>query len=498
MTSKILEIKNLSKSFPGVKALDSINFDLQESEIHCIVGENGAGKSTFIKILSGAYTPDEGTLDIFGNRYLSLTPEQAINLGIQTVYQESVLVPTMSVSENIFLGNEKINKYGMLNLNNTYIEAQKQLDKFNIGINPKSIVEDLSTAEKQLIGIVKALSRKAKILILDEPTASLSSNETDKLLNLLKEIKKEKIGIIYISHHLQEVFRVGDRITVLKDGKLVNTHSNEEINQDLLIKEMIGRPASLFYSREKIKSSRESDVLEVKNFGRGKVVKDVSFTAQSGKIFGIGGMVGSGRTELVRMLVGVDRKDSGTILLNKINVTPNAPLRAIRKGICLISESRQRDGLVLTRSVKENISLPAINISTSFFINLRKEYEKTKDISKKLHIIYSNIDQEVSNLSGGNQQKVVLAKWLYTDCSIFIFDEPTIGVDIGAKEEIYKIMVELLKQNKIIIMVSSDMPELLSMSDKIGIMREGKMVKILENKDITEEKILSYSIGTDN
>ncbi|MDD5660126.1 MAG: sugar ABC transporter ATP-binding protein [Actinomycetota bacterium] len=492
---KILDIKGVSKSFPGVKALKSIDFDLFSEEIHCLVGENGAGKSTFIKILAGAYIPDEGNIWILNKDYKYLMPLLAIELGIQTVYQESILVPTITVAENIFLGNEKINKYRFIDIKKANKDAKYLLETLEIQIDPKKLVEQLTTAERQMIGIVKALSRKAKILILDEPTASLSSVEIDKLLKLISDIKKSQVGIIYISHHLEEVFKIGDRITVLKDGKKINTHENEGLNHDMLIREMVGRPANLFYFREKVKIEDKQKILEIKNFSKDRVIRDVSFSVKSGEIFGIGGMVGSGRTELARMLVGVDRKDSGELILDGKNITPNSPLKAIKNGICLLSEGRQRDGLILVRSVNENISLAQINISNKLFIDIRREYEKVNKMAKDLRIVCPTIQQEVKNLSGGNQQKVVLAKWLFTKCSIFIFDEPTLGIDIGSKEEIYKIMTQLLRENKIIIMISSDMPELLSMSDRIGIMRKGEMVSIVDNKDITEEKILTYSIG---
>jgi ribose transport system ATP-binding protein len=492
---RILEINNICKSFPGVKALDDVSFDLFENEVHCLVGENGAGKSTFIKILSGAYIPDSGTLNILEKPYKYITPTQAMELGIQTVYQESILVPTLSVAENIFLGNEKINKFKFIDLKTAYVEAKKLLDTLEINLDSRTIVEKLSTAEKQMVGIIKAFSKKAKILILDEPTAALSSVEIDKLLKLVRDIKKQQVGIIYISHHLEEVFIIGDRITILKDGRKINTHTNVGLDNDLLIKEMVGRPANLFYFREKFESIEEKNILEIKGYNKGEVVKDVSFSIKSGEIFGIGGMVGSGRTELARMLVGVDRRETGSIIYDGKDITPNNPLQALKNGICLISEGRQKDGLVLVRSILENISLAALSLKYRFFLNIKKEYKEVSDISKSLRIITPNIFEDVKNLSGGNQQKVVLAKWLITNCRVFIFDEPTQGVDIGAKEEIYKIMTRLLKENKVIIMISSDMPELLSMSDRIGIMRKGNMVKILENNDISEEKILSYSIG---
>ena len=493
---KILEINNLSKSFPGVKALIDIDFDLHVGEIHCLVGENGAGKSTFIKILSGALIQDKGSIVIFNKKHDYLTPISAIKIGIQTVYQESKLAFDLTVAENIFLGNELLNRYSFFDLKETFKKSQELLDSFKVKIDPRKIVGNLSTADRQIVGIVKALSREVKILILDESTASLSSTETERFLNLNIEIAKKGVGIIFISHHLEEVFKIGDRITVLKDGKKINTHVREEIKHDVLVKEMIGRSTDLFYEREKIKNGKKGiSTLEVINYSRGDVVKNINFSVKSGEIFGIGGMVGSGRTEFVRLLFGVDRKSSGKLLLNGKNITSNSPGKAIRQKICLVTEDRQHDGLILSRSIIENISIVNINLFKGIFINLISESKKVKELVDKLKIITPNIKQEAINLSGGNQQKVVLAKWMFTNCDVFIFDEPTRGIDIGAKAEIYKIMSDLAKQDKIIIMISSDMPELISISDRIGIMREGSMVKILNKDEINEEKILSYSIG---
>ena len=493
---KILVIKGITKKFPGVIALENVDFDLYRGEIHCLVGENGAGKSTFIKILSGAYRPDSGEIWLFDKKYQYLTPAIAIDLGIQTAYQESVLVETLTVAENIFLGNEIVKKNGFFDHKRTLRLAEESLKSFGIDIEPSVVVENLSTAEKQIVSIVKALSRNTKILILDEPTSSLSSEEVRLLHRILKKIASSGVSVIYISHHLEEVFEIGDRITVFKDGKKINTHSESSINHDVLIKEMVGRPASLFYKREKIViSEKKKRLLEVVDFNREKIVKKVSFSVKSGEIFGIGGMVGSGRTELVRMMFGLDKRDRGKMFLDGKDITPNSPLDAIKIGISFITEDRQKSGLILIRPIKENISLAKMNITRGFFINQRKEEKIISDIVKKLRIVTPTLEQPVMYLSGGNQQKVVLAKWLFTDSNIFIFDEPTRGIDVGSKEEIYKLMVELAKQNKIIIMVSSDMPELIAMSDKVGIMREGRMIKILEREEVTEEKLLSYSIG---
>lgn len=493
---KLLQIENISKSFPGVKALNNINFDLYSGEIHCLVGENGAGKSTFIKILAGAQKPDSGEIIVFNQKFRYLTPIKAIQLGIQTVYQESILVNDLTVAENILLGSEPTNKLKFFDLKKCFTQVQELIANFNIDLNPKSIVKDLSIAEKQIVGILKALSRNVKILILDEPTSSLTANEIEILVNLLKEIIKKQIGVIYISHRLEEVFKIGNRVTVFKDGEKVATHLIKDINLNDLIKEMIGRPASIFYQKEKINDFKyEKFELKIENFCGAGFIKNVSFTAESGKVFGIGGMVGSGRTELAKLIAGVEKLSSGEMFLNNKKIYPKTPLQAIKDGICLIPEDRQKSGLIIIRSIRENVTLASNSINRGFLLSLKDEFLKVNNFVKSLKIATDSIEKLVMYLSGGNQQKVVLAKWLITNCKVFIFDEPTRGIDVGAKEEIYKIISDLLKNNKIVIMISSDMPELISLSDKIGIMKDGQMVKILESEEINEEKILSYAIG---
>jgi ribose transport system ATP-binding protein len=491
----ILSIQNLSKSFPGVKALSELSFDLREGEIHCLVGENGAGKSTLIKILSGAYSPESGELKIFGTVYRSLTPELSISLGIQTVYQESILVETLSVAENLFLGNEITNRYRAFDHRKTQEEAELLLASVGIDIDPSETVENLSTAERQIVGIAKALSRDAKILILDEPTASLSSTESNRLKKLLRDIREKGVGIIYISHHLEEVFEIADRITVIKDGKWVNTHDGKQIMQPDLICEMVGRAADLFYCREPVSAKGPKRTLEIRNYSRPPKVLPISCEIQSGEIFGIGGMVGAGRTEFVRLLFGLDGRASGNLILDGKDISPDSPLEAIRNGICLITEDRQKTGLVLVRPIKENISIARHNIESVPFINLSEEEKTAASMVKRLKIATPGIYQETKTLSGGNQQKVVLSKWLLTEADVFIFDEPTRGIDIGAKEEIYKLMTDLARNNKFIIMVSSDMPELTSMSDRIAVMRGGRFVTILSREEASEENVLSHSIG---
>ncbi len=493
----VLEVDNVSKNFPGVQALKNITFSLYAGEVHCIVGENGAGKTTFIKILSGALVPDEGTIKVFGKTYRTIHPSLAITLGIQTVYQESVLVNSLSVAENIFLGHEEIARWGLFSRSKTMERAGEIISRFGVALSPGELVENLSNAEKQIVGILKALSQEARVLILDEPTAALSAVEKATLFKVLRQAEEREVAIIYISHHLEEVFEIGDRITVLKDGKKVATHEVEKVNQDTLIREMVGRPAELFYVRGRLPSQERDDgreVLEVHNL-RGVMVKNVSFQVFSGEIFGIGGMVGSGRTELLRLLFGLDPREGGELLLNGRNIIPRSPLEAIARGICLITEDRQKTGLILSRSVRENTVLATINLTRREWLNLEIEGEKVEKIVGQLQIVTPHIDQEVMYLSGGNQQKVVLAKWLLTRGKIYLFDEPTRGIDVGAKEEIYRLMVKLAEDGKFVIMVSSDMPELIALSDRVGVMCDGEMVAILNKEEASEENILSCALG---
>lgn len=478
--------------------MDNVSFNLYEGEIHCLVGENGAGKSTFIHILSGGLTPDEGSIDLFGSTYYRLTPQQSISLGIQTVYQESILVDTLSVGENIFLGSERTGYGNAFSAKRTIQEAQFLIDSLGMSINAKKIVSTISTAERQIVGIIKAFSRKSKIMILDEPTASLSYEETNRLISLLTQLSTSGVSIIYISHHLEEIYRLADRITILKDGRYINTHEKEAIDHAVVVKEMVGRAAELFYKRGKIHcDDSPKQLLQIEHISS-KVLKDISFTVNSGEIFGIGGMVGSGRTELLRTIFGLDQRTSGKIVLNGIDVSPKTPSKSIRNGMCLITEDRKKTGLLLTRSVRENSSIARVVQSRKHVISLKQERLDVEKMVESLRIVTPTIEQDVKNLSGGNQQKVVLAKWLLTNAKVFLFDEPTRGIDIGAKEEIYKLIIELASKNKIVIIVSSDMPELIAMSDRIGVMKDGQLIKVLEENQISEENILHYSIGMES
>jgi ribose transport system ATP-binding protein len=490
---KLLEVRGCSKSFPGVQALVDFDFDLYEGEIHCVVGENGAGKSTFIKILSGAYRPDEGTITLGDQEHTHLTPALAQEKGIHTIYQEIALAPAMTVAENIFMGKEPKNRLGLVDYPSLNKQSEQLLDNLQIDLDVKSLVGKLNVAEKQSVQIAKAMTDESKIFVLDEPTASYSSSEINNLLELVKSVASRGVGVIYISHHLDEVFSIHDRVTILRDGRKVNTHGKDEVTEEKIISEMVGRDLSKFYSREEVEIDYSTSV-EFKNISGGQV-KDVSFTIYKGEIVGFAGMVGSGRTDLVRSIFGASAYSSGEIVFEGKHISVTRPSHAIQGGLSLLTEDRQKSGLVLNHQVKWNVSLVGLTGAKGQFINEKKERERVDYFVEALDIKTPSLEQAVRNLSGGNQQKVVLAKWLYADSKVIIFDEPTRGIDIGAKEEIYKLMVELARGGRYILMVSSDMPELIAMCDRVFVMRKGSIAAELERDNISEETILTYSIG---
>jgi ribose transport system ATP-binding protein len=489
----LLEVRACSKSFPGVKAFDKVDFDLFAGEIHCVVGENGAGKSTFIKMLSGALRPDEGQITIAGKQYTHLTPSQAHQLGITTIFQEISLAPELTVAENIFMGREPVTRLGMIDYPRMQREARALLNDLGIPLDVLAFVATLSIPQRQSVQIARAMAREAKIFILDEPTASYSSSEIGNLLALVKGVAARGAGVIYISHHLEEVFSINDRVTVLRDGKKIATHQRDEVTAEKIISEMVGRDVSLFYSRERVPIDCTQGV-EFRGFSGG-VVKDVSLRVNKGEIVGLAGMVGSGRTDLVRLIFGADQKTSGMVLVGGQEVRSGTPSQAIQAGLCLLTEDRQKTGLVLEHSLKWNASLAHMANSRGGWINERNEATDVRGYVDAINIRTPSIEQEVRFLSGGNQQKVVLAKWLYADSEVLIFDEPTRGIDIGAKAEIYKLMVQLAGEGKYILMVSSDMPELIAMCDRVIVMRQGEVVGEIGQNQLSEENILAYSIG---
>ena len=493
----ILEVSDLSKTYPGVQALDAVNFDLKVSEVHALVGENVAGKSTLIEILAGSIKPDDGKIVIEDTAYDFLDPVKSIEKGIQTVHQENRLVEEMSIAENIYLYNLQTNDAGFFSFKNCLQASGELLQSLGINLPPQRKIAKLSPVEKKLVSIAKAFSRKANMLILDEPTASLDEHGKNILFQIIREQAQKGLSVIYISHNLGEVFDIGARVTVLKDGKKVNTHRTQDISEDVLMTEMIGRPVSTFYQKQDARHEIDEggDDLKIENYSRAGVVESISLNVRKGEIFGLGGMVGSGRTEFARLLFGLDKKDSGKLIYCGKDITPRTPYEAIQHGIGYLTEDRKATGLILKRPIFENISLVELGKNVQLFINLLVEKDQTDDISRKLNIVTPSITQLVRNLSGGNQQKVVLAKWMFAETDILIFDEPTVGIDVGAKTEIYHLMHELAGIGKSILMISSDMPELILVSNRVGVMRAGRLVAILEKGDINEENILKHSIS---
>lgn len=488
----VLSLKNISKKYPGVQALDDVSIDFREGEVHCIVGENGAGKSTFIKMISGADQPDSGVIEYMGKSYNAMTPKLSKELGIEVVYQEFNLAEDLTVAENLYLG-EKAADQKLFDLKKLTGEAKKVFERMNIEIDTNEIVKYLTVSYMQFVEIAKALARDIKVLILDEPTAPLTEDEVDKLLDLVIELKKKGYVIIYISHRLPEMFKIGDRITVLRDGKLIKSDTIDKFDTSSLIKYMVGRELSYEYPQRTHEIGKV--VFEARNIYAEKV-HNVSFKVRSGEILGIGGLVGAGRTELLRAIFGADLCYAGEIYLDGKKVKINKPEDAVKLGIGFVTEDRKRQGLLLDSSICHNISLPVLKKISSFgVVNRGKENKIAKKESEELRIKAPTIETKASSLSGGNQQKIVLAKWLAADCKVIFMDEPTRGVDVGAKQEIYKLLNDLAASGIAIVIVSSEMEELLGMSERIVILHEGDMAGEIGKKEFSQELVMQYSSG---
>lgn len=493
----VLKMTDIEKSFPGVKALNKARLELKKGEVHVLLGENGAGKSTLMKILSGVYQKDDGIIEYKGKHVEFNNPKQSEKEGIAVIYQELNLIPYLSVAENVFMGREHT-KNGFLQWKKLMAETQKALDSLEVKIDPKWKIKDLGIAQQQMVEIAKALSIEADIIVMDEPTSALTEKEIDELFKAIERLKAKGVAIIYISHRLEEVSRIGDRATVMRDGQYVGTVNIVDTSLDKLIEMMVGRTLTEKFPKEIIQPG--GVLLEVKNLNAGKMVKDISFTIKKGEIIGFAGLMGAGRTETMRVLFGADRLESGEILIESKKVNIKSPKDAIGLGIGLLTEDRKNQGLVLNAFVKDNISLTNLKkiIGRSKLLKIGKEKEICSKFVQDLRIKTPSLIQRVKFLSGGNQQKVVLAKWLNVDCKILIFDEPTRGIDVGAKVEIYKLMNELAKNGVGIIMISSELPEVLGMSDRIYVMHEGKITGELQRNEATQHEILRYATGTNS
>ena len=490
-------MENIIKEFPGVRALSGISFDVYAGEIHCLVGENGAGKSTLMKLLSGAYTPTQGTIYVDEKPYQTLNPELSQQLGIEIVYQENDLVPCMNAVENIFVGKELTLPFHIIDSKGMLKRVRETMREFDIRINPLQKIEDMSVSDQQFVKILKALMKRSKLLILDEPTSMFNVEDAGRVLNLVRAISSRGIGIIYISHFLEEVVSIADRITVIRDGESVRTYDNAGKNTPLsdITRDMVGRPVDTFYQRERFEVPEEK-TLEVRGLKLSKDSPEISFSLRKGEILGLFGMVGSGRTEIVRALAGADRFFAGEIWLSGRKLRISSPRDAIDAGIAHITEDRQRLGLNLGASVLENgLMVKLQHMRPALFYDFKAHAPLVRPVVEELEVKTPSLMQEVIYLSGGNQQKVVLGKWLIADARVYVFDEPTRGIDVNAKAEFYKQMTELARAGKSIIMVSSEMPELISMSDRVLVVRDGAVHCELSGPQINEQNIITQALG---
>ncbi len=492
MDELLVSMQGIQKYFPGVHALNNCSFELFKGEVHALVGENGAGKSTMMKVLTGLYQKDGGTITFKGNVVDIRNPKHAQDMGIGIIHQELNMLPHLTVAENIFIGREhKIGPF--IDIKKTNNEARKLLESLKINIDPETRIQDLTVAKQQMVEIAKALSFKSQVLIMDEPTAALTDSEIESLFRFITQLKAQGVGIVYISHRLEELKKITDRITTMRDGQYISTVKTADVSIPQIIQMMVGR---VIYEEPKTHSMVPVDSpvsLEVKNLNS-KQVKDVSFQLKKGEILGIAGLMGAGRTETARLIFGADPMTSGEIYINGQKVEIKSPYDAVNHGIGYLSEDRKRFGLALGLSVSDNSVLSSLEkFSSLSVVDDKKVNSVTNEYVKKINIKTPSTTQLVKNLSGGNQQKVVLAKWLIKNCSILIFDEPTRGIDVGAKSEIYKLMNDLVHEGKSIIMISSEMPELLRMSDRVAVMCEGRLTGTLDIGEATQERIMTLA-----
>lgn len=492
MNEYIVKMENINKSFSGVPVLKNVRFTLKSGEVMALLGENGAGKSTLMKILSGVYVRDSGTMKIFGKEQGDLDTKMAQELGVAIIHQELNMCRHLTVAENIFLGRE-VKKGVTLNDREMVRRTQGILDALKIDLNPNTVVGDLPVSKQQMVEIAKALSVHAKILIMDEPTSALSSKEIDELFRLVNQLRSEGCGIVYISHRMEELSHVANRVTVMRDGEFILEGNFADYTMDQLIARMVGRDIKEKFPR--VRCRRGEKILEVKNLNAGRMVNNVSFDVYAGEIVGIAGLVGAGRTETTRAVFGIDPKDSGEISLDGKPVTIKKPIDAIKAGIVLTPEDRKRDGLCTKLGVRENLAIPNLDWISSRIgkVNRKKERAMANKIVEELQIKLPTVEINAESLSGGNQQKVVIGKWLARNSRVIMFDEPTRGVDVGAKVEIYNLMNRLKQEGTGVLFVSSELPEILGISDRILVMCDGRVTGELPVAEATEDKILSYA-----
>tara|TARA_B100000029_G_C17554586_1_gene951285 strand:+ start:444 stop:1931 length:1488 start_codon:yes stop_codon:yes gene_type:complete len=493
--SEILLMKGVSKTFPGVKALDNVSFEIRSGEVHSLIGQNGAGKSTLMGILNGITKPDDGEILINDKQVKIDDPNDAFNLNLSIVHQEFALCNNLTVAENISLGNEPFNSSGIINTSLVNQKAKEVLKSINVELNTNEIVGNLNTSQWQIIEICKALAKKPKFIVMDEPTASLDENQIENLFSIIERLKENGIGIIYISHKLNEIIKISDRITVLKDGKISKVFNNEKVDESTLIKSMVGDVIEVKRENKESKING-SNLLEIKNLSYGKKFRNVNIELKSGEILGLSGLLGSGTNEVLRALFGIIKEKEGDIIYKSKKIDVKSPIDAVNFGFGYIPSDRKSEGLIQENSIKENSVLTIFKRLTNLGIfNSMKAESITNEYIQKLDVKVANINNRVMNLSGGNQQKIVIAKWLAKNCQILLFDEPTRGIDVAAKAQIWKLINDFSKSGGSVIVASNEIPELIIGCDRILTMHKGKVVKIFDENDFSEEKI-SMCIST--
>ena len=490
--NKILTLNNISKSFSGIKVLEEMSLQIEKGKVHALMGENGAGKSTLMKILVGLLQADKGEILLEGEVISGLSVHAILGKGIAMIHQEILMVPDLSVAQNIFLGKES-QRFSWLNESEINTKSKQILADLKLDISPKIKVKNLSIADRQMVEIAKAISNNAKVIIMDEPTSALSENEVETLFGIIEKLKKQGVAIIYISHKMDEIFKISDTITVLRDGKLISTQKAEELNSQTLIKLMVGREISELFPSTNLEIGQT--LISVNNLGRKNVFSEVNFEVKAGEVLGLAGLVGAGRSEIARAIAGLDKIDTGTIEIEGIETQIESPSDAIRLGIGFVSEDRKALGFIPQMSIKDNISLSSLKRFTKMcFVSTQDQTKSTEIVFNDLKVKASGLGQKVINLSGGNQQKVVIGKVLMSNPKIIILDEPTRGIDVGAKFEIYKLINTLKAKGLAIILISSEMPEILGLSDRILVISKGKQKAILSKSEASQEKIMQYAV----
>jgi len=493
----IVQMEDITVKFPGVLALDKVRFNAKAGEVHVLLGENGAGKSTIMKVLAGVNTDYEGRIIYKGEEMVVQSVEEQKKRGVSIIFQEMNLLKNLTVAENIFLGRQPMTKIGMIDWKKMNFDAHELLNSVRSEISEKALVSSLSVGQMQMVEIAKALSFKSSIIIMDEPTSALTEKEVQALFDIIEQLKKDNVAIVYISHRLEEIMKIGNRLTVFRDGKYINTVNVADITMDQMVSMMVGREMTDYYPKVSVNPGEK--LLEVKQIKQGERLQNLSFYARGGEITGFYGLMGAGRTELMRAVFGADSYDSGEIYIKGKKETIKSCEQAKRLGLALLTEDRKNQGLILNFDLNCNISLANLNTAmTAFGVDAAKENRNNQRLAESMNVKTPSLKQKVKNLSGGNQQKVVICKWLNADADIIIFDEPTRGIDVGAKAEIYKIMNQLKEQGKAVIVVSSELTECMGVSDRIYVMHEGKMTGLIEGEDmksITEEMIVSFATG---